>query len=48
MPGLRALFDLRLLNPLHYLVIALLAFVWALLTRYAWRHRWLEQFLQLE
>ena len=47
-PGLRALFDLRLLNPVDYLVIALLAFVWALLTRYAWRHRWLEQFLQLE
>jgi cation-transporting P-type ATPase E len=47
-PGLRSIFDLRLLNPLDYLIIALLAFLWALLTRYAWRNRWLERFLEID
>lgn len=44
-PDLRSLFDLELLLPVDYLVLALLAFCWALLVRTAWRSRWLERFL---
>lgn len=47
-PGLRGLFDLQVLSAVEYLLIALLAFIWALVLRHAWRHRWLERFLQLE
>jgi cation-transporting P-type ATPase E len=44
-PGLRSLFDLELLLPIDYLILALLAFLWALLVRAAWRNHWLERFL---
>ncbi len=47
-PGLRSLFDLEVLLPIDYLVLALLAFLWALLVRTAWRNHWLENFLQVE
>lgn len=47
LPGLRAVLDLRLLPALDYLILALLAFAWALIVLYAWRHRWLERFLQI-
>lgn len=47
-PGFRAIFDLRLLNAVDYLIVALLAFLWALATRLAWRNRWLERFLQTD
>jgi len=46
-PGLRDAFDLSVLAPLDYLILALLAMVWALLVRTAWRDRWLERFLQM-
>jgi len=46
-PGLRSAFDLSVLQPVNYLVLALLAFVWALLVRTAGRDRWLERFLQM-
>lgn len=46
-PGLRSAFDLRVLKAIDYLILALLSFLWALLVRYAWRNRWLEQFLQV-
>jgi cation-transporting ATPase E len=45
-PGLRSLFDLQILLPIDYLILALLAFLWALLVRTAWRYHWLERFLQ--
>ncbi|WP_088889608.1 HAD-IC family P-type ATPase [Leptolyngbya ohadii] len=45
-PGLRSLFDLNLLEPIDYLILALVAFFWALLVRTSWRNRWLERFLQ--
>ncbi|GAP98895.1 HAD-IC family P-type ATPase [Leptolyngbya sp. NIES-2104] len=47
-PGLRSLFDLRPLLPIDYLILALFAFLWALLVRTAWRNRWLETFLHIE
>lgn len=46
-PGLRSAFDLSVLAPINYLTLSLLALVWALLVRMAWRHRWLERFLQM-
>lgn len=47
-PGLRNFFDLQVLSAVEYLLIALIAFIWALLLRSAWRYRWLERFLQIE
>jgi cation-transporting P-type ATPase E len=47
-PGLRSLFDLQLLMPVDYLILALMAFLWALLVRLAWRYRWLEQFFKTD
>lgn len=47
-PGLRSLFDLRPLLPIDDLILALFAFLWALLVRTAWRNRWLETFLHIE
>jgi cation-transporting ATPase E len=47
-PGLGSIFDLNLLLPIDYLILALVALVWALLVRTAWRKRWLERFLQTE
>ncbi|MBD1911618.1 MULTISPECIES: HAD-IC family P-type ATPase [unclassified Leptolyngbya] len=46
-PGLRSAFDLTVLQPINYLTLSLLAFVWALLVRMAWRNCWLERFLQM-
>ncbi len=48
LPGLRSLFDLQILLPVDYLILLLLAFLWALLVRTAWRNHWLERFLQTE
>lgn len=47
-PGLKSLFDLNLLLPIDYLILALMAFAWALLVRQAWRDRWLARFLQID
>lgn len=47
-PELRSLFDLRPLLAIDYLILALLAFLWALLVRTAWRNHWLENFLHIE
>lgn len=47
-PELRSLFDLTPLRAIDYLVLALLAFVWALLVRTAWRNHWLEKFVRIE
>jgi cation-transporting ATPase E len=47
-PGLRSLFDLRILPAVDYLILALISFIWALLVRTAWRQHWLERFLQLD
>lgn len=45
-PGLRSIFDLQLLLAVDYLILALLAVLWALAVRTAWRNHWLERFLQ--
>lgn len=47
-PGLRSLFDLTSLQAIDYLVLALLAFIWALVVRTAWRNHWLENFVRIE
>lgn len=47
-PGLRPIFDLQPLRAVDYLIVSLLAFLWALLVRQAWRDRWIEWFLQIE
>lgn len=41
---LRNFFDLRLLTPLEYLTIGLVAILWCIALRYIWRHRVLDRF----
>ncbi|MDJ1185275.1 HAD-IC family P-type ATPase [Roseofilum casamattae] len=44
-PSVRSFFDLTLLGWNDYLFISAIAWLWAILLRLAWRHKWLEQFL---
>lgn len=45
---LRNFFELMPLPLEGYVLIALLAGVWAIMLRLIWRHRWLERFLQID
>jgi cation-transporting ATPase E len=46
-PSLRNFFDLALLSPLDYALIATVAIVWSLMLRYIWRAQWFDRFLNL-
>ncbi|MCA9902998.1 MAG: cation-translocating P-type ATPase, partial [Anaerolineae bacterium] len=45
---LRTFFEMIDLPILAYVAIAAIALIWMLLLRMAWRHNWLERFLQVE
>lgn len=45
---LREFFELRLLSPVNYLILGLIALVWCLLIRYSWRKRVLDNFLSVD
>ena len=47
-PLLSSFFELKLLGGIDYLAIGVLAVLWSLLLRLAWRMRLLERFLGLE
>lgn len=47
-PPARNFFELVLLRPADYLILAATFVVWAITLRMAWRHRWLQRFLGIE